>query len=133
MLVNGVEMVSKNFSQRELACSCCGKCDMHPDMVDILQSIRDYHDKPLFISSAYRCVNHPVEVMKDKPGEHTYGMAVDIICHGGVALDIIKIAQTLSIIRIGMNQKGRASSRFIHLGIANYHSLDFPSNALWTY
>ena len=106
---------------------------MHSKMIDLLQLIRDQHGKPIFISSGYRCPQHPVEAMKDKPGEHTHGMAVDIICNGFQALDVIKIAQLLGVTRIGVHQKGRASDRFIHLGIGEKYLPDFPKNALWTY
>jgi len=106
---------------------------MHPDMIELLQEIRDLHARPMFISSGYRCEKHPVESMKELPGEHTYGLAVDIICHGAVALDLIGYAQSLFVSRIGMNQKGRASSRFIHLGLGDRFLPQFPHNALWTY
>jgi len=106
---------------------------MHPDMIHILQVIRDFHAKPLFISSGYRCVKHPVETMKDRPGEHTFGMAVDIICHGEVAHKVLGMAQSLDVVRIGINQKGRASGRFIHIGIGDRFHSQFHGHALWTY
>jgi len=106
---------------------------MHPEMVSLLQTIRTLYGKPLFVSSGYRCPQHPVEAMKDKPGEHTHGMAADIICHGEVALQILRHALTLGVTRIGMNQKGRASSRFVHLGIADKYTAEFPKQSIWTY
>lgn len=126
-------MVSKNFTEQELACSCCGKLKMHPDMIELLQAIRDKYAKPMFISSAYRCRNHPVEVAKETTGEHTFGTAVDIICHGSAAIDLLKIALDLGVTRIGLNQKGRANGRFIHIGIGDKFSLKFPHKTLWTY
>ena len=122
-----------NFSEQELACSHCGACSMHPDIMRILQSMRDMHKRPIYISSGYRCKDHPVETMKDKPGEHAHGMAVDIICNGNVALEFLRYASNMGITRIGLNQKGRASGRFIHIGIADHHTSEFPSNAIWTY
>lgn len=127
------ERLSRNFTRQELACTCCGDCKIHPEMIAILQSIRNFYGKPLFVSSGYRCPKHPVEVMKDKPGEHAHGMAVDIICHGALALEIMRNAQALGVTRIGINQKGRASSRFIHLGIADDFLAEFPKNSIWTY
>lgn len=125
--------LSKNFTKQELACSCCGKCEMFPEMVNVLQTIRNELGKPVFVSSGYRCHNHPVESMKEIKGEHTFGMAVDIICHGAVAHEILRLAKSLGVTRIGMNQKGRASSRFIHIGIGDKYLAQFPSHALWTY
>lgn len=125
--------LSKNFTQQELQCSCCGKCVMHPQMVSILQQMRDAYGRPIFISSGYRCTSHPVESMKEKPGEHTHGMAVDIICNGKEALELLNLAHQYGVRRIGVNQKGRASGRFIHIGIADRYLPEFPGNAIWTY
>lgn len=121
-----------NFTPKELACKHCGADGIQPEMMDILQSMRDELEKPIFLSSGYRCVKHPVEQEKDKPGEHTFGFAIDIICHSDRALQFIKMAQSRDINRIGVHQKGNYNGRFIHLGIADKYNLAFPV-ALWTY
>lgn len=121
-----------NFTAKELACKHCGAEGITAEIMDILQNIRTKLAQPVFISSGYRCVKHPVEQEKDKPGEHTYGMAVDIICHGARALQIIELAQHMGVKRIGVHQKGQASGRFVHIGVADKHNLAFPV-ALWTY
>lgn len=121
-----------NFDKKELACKHCGAEGITSEMMDILQSIRTELAQPIFINSGYRCHKHPVEQEKDAPGEHCHGMAVDIIAHGDRALRIIKMAQERGVRRIGLNQKGNASGRFIHLGIADKASLAFPV-AIWTY
>lgn len=105
---------------------------MHPEMMRILQGIRNDLGKPIFISSGFRSVKHPVEQEKEKPGEHTYGMAVDILCHGIRALEIIWHAQQWGIKRIGVHQKGNPNGRFVHIGIADRFDLSFPV-AIWTY
>lgn len=101
-------------------------------MMQVLQTLRDTHERPIFISSGYRCKDHPVESIKDKPGEHTYGLAVDIICNGQEALKLLRYVQYMGINRIGLHQKGRASSRFIHIGLGNRFDARFPA-AIWTY
>lgn len=121
-----------NFTADEMACKHCKAQGITPEIMDIMQSIRTSIGQPIFVSSGYRCVKHPVEQDKDKPGEHTYGMAVDIIAHGARALDIIKLAQALDVRRIGVHQKGNPNGRFVHIGIANRYNLAFPV-ALWTY
>jgi len=121
-----------NFSESELRCKVTGECNMHPEMMQILQNIRTSLAKPIFISSGYRSVKHPLEQEKDKPGEHTFGMAVDILCYGIRALEIIWFAQGFGVKRIGLHQKGNANGRFVHLGIADRYNLEFPA-AIWTY
>jgi len=121
-----------NFTPEELACKHCKAQGITSEIMDILQSIRTSMDKPVFLSSGYRCVKHPVEQEKDRPGEHTFGMAVDIIAYGARALEIIRLAQSLGVKRIGVHQKGNPNGRFVHIGIADRYKLDFPV-ALWTY
>jgi uncharacterized protein YcbK (DUF882 family) len=105
---------------------------MKEEMVSVLQEIRNEFQLPIFISSGYRCTRHPAEQDKDSPGEHTFGMAVDIMCFGSKALKILSIAQSLNIKRIGLHQKGNVNGRFVHIGIANRYKLEFPE-AIWTY
>lgn len=121
-----------NFSPKELACKHCGAEGITSDMMDILQSIRTEYDRPMFLSSGFRCVKHPVEQEKATPGEHTHGMAVDILCHSDKALKIISLALERGVQRIGVHQKGNFNGRFVHLGIADKFNLAFPV-ALWTY
>ena len=121
-----------NFSESEFKCTHSGLCFMRHEFIDVLQTIRSQFNKPMFISSGYRHESHPLETMKDKPGEHTNGFACDIISHGTDAIKLLNIAMANGIDRIGLNQKGRASNRFIHLGMADKFGADFKA-ALWTY
>jgi zinc D-Ala-D-Ala carboxypeptidase len=121
-----------SFKPKEFECSLSNECNMNEDLLSILQSIRNQLGLPIKISSGYRSANHPIEKKKSKPGEHTIGMAVDIQCYGEKALDIINLALLNKIRRIGINQKGNLSSRFIHLGIADRYHVDFIPG-IWTY
>lgn len=121
-----------NFDSKELACRHCGAEGIMPAMMDVLQGIRDDMQSPIFLSSGYRCPKHPVEQEKDKPGEHTQGLAVDILCHGDRALNIIKFALLRDVKRLGVHQKGNANGRYVHIGIADKFSLAYPG-AIWTY
>ena len=82
------------------------------------------------VSSGYRCPNHSIEAKKSKPGTHTTGLAVDILCRGEEAYKIITYAQEYGFTGIGVNQKG--SGRFIHLDIAD-HSEERPRPTVWSY
>jgi zinc D-Ala-D-Ala carboxypeptidase len=121
-----------NFTPDELACKHCKENGIRSELLDVLQSIRADFAKPIFISSGYRCAKHPIEQEKGIPGEHTTGLAVDIICHGVNALRIINLALNKGVTRIGIHQKGNANGRFVHLGISNKFNSSFPA-AIWTY
>ncbi len=121
-----------NFSAKEFSCKHCGKGCIQPELLETLQSIRTTLGKPLVISSGYRCPEHPAEKSKSNPGEHTKGWAVDIAIHGQQALDLIFTAQTFHVKRIGLNQKGDKSGRFVHIGIGDRYKDGFPVGT-WTY
>ena len=111
-------ITSKNFSESELACSCCGKNEMTQETVDALQGLRESIGSPLRLSSAYRCPKHNSKVSSTgKTGPHTTGKAIDIVCSGKEAGELLSFAMILSKVwkGIGISQKGKHESRFIHL------------------
>lgn len=122
----------KNFDAKEFECKHCKAQGVLEETVSLVQDIRNKFQHPIFISSGYRCNRHPAEQDKDRPGEHTFGMAVDIIAFGSRALKILSFAQELGVKRIGLHQKGNVNGRFVHIGIANRYKLEFPE-AIWTY
>jgi len=126
-----------NFSDLELRCRCgqCpsatrGKSPMDPDFMDRLQQLRTLYGKPMPLSSAYRCRNHPAEAGKAEPGEHCAGTAVDVRIRGADALELLHLALTLGFNRIGVSQKGTA--RFLHLGVSPIGGR-LPSPMIWSY
>lgn len=121
-----------HFTRDEMKCKHTGLCAMTHAMMKALEDIRVIFDKPMIISSGYRDVSHPVERNKPHPGEHTYGMAADIIVAGTDAVKLLHIASAAGIMRIGVSQKGGLDSRFIHLGVGDRNAGQFPV-ALWSY
>lgn len=97
--------------------------------MDILLEIRMIYGKPMVISSGYRDPKHPIEEVKAQPGEHCYGICADILVHGQDAVDLLLVALTCGIKRIGVSQKGDHTKRFLHLGIGNPI---FPPT-IWSY
>lgn len=122
----------KYFKESEFVCSHTGRCDMKPQIIEALENIRHQLGFPLIISSGYRDMTHPKEAIKPMPGEHTTGLAADILISGRKAIDLIHAASEQGITRIGVSQKGDMASRFIHLGMGDWFYLSFPSG-LWSY
>lgn len=87
---------SKNFKSSELACSCCNSEQVQQWALDKLQTVRDAVNRPLSITSAYRCSKHPVEAKKiesgKKPGTHNQGLAFDVYVSNGLERAEIVIA-----------------------------------------
>ena len=84
--------------------------------MDLLQRIRNELERPMKISSGFRCPTHNVAVSKSGPqGPHTTGCAVDVSCSGPTAFHLERIAFAVGITGLGRKQKGAHEKRFIHL------------------
>jgi uncharacterized protein YcbK (DUF882 family) len=118
------------FSEKELACSCCGVADMDSEFMTKLNLLRNNFGKPIYLSSAYRCPAH-----NRKEGgrpAHEAGRAVDIAVIGGDALEILGIAVSLGFTGVGIKQHG--SGRFVHIDTLQEDEFgDSPRPWVWSY
>ena len=136
IVVGGIMMMTKNFSSDEMMCHCgCGKSDMDPEFMRMLQELREIAGFPFRINSAFRFLKHNADVSshKVKAGIHTFGKACDIsvkTVSTTQALHIIKQAQEIGFTGFGLNLKGERKGRFIHI---DNRGEDFSPPAVWTY
>ena len=124
--------MSKYFKPKETQCSCCGLNFMDEEFMEAIDAIREEYGAPMIVSSGYRCVNHPIEAAKRAPGPHNTGMAIDILCHGAEAYRLIRLALSIGMRGIGINQKGDIDQRFIHLDDCD-HGPNRPRPWIWSY
>ena len=122
---------AKYFSKGELSCSHCGDCKMEPAFLEELDKLREAFGKPMTLSSAYRCLEHPVEINKAKGGSHTKGRAVDVLVNTEDAFKLLRIATTMNFTGVGFSQKGDHGARFIHLD--NLTGPEFTRPTIWSY
>ena len=116
-----------NFTRSEFSCKCgCSRTEMRSEFMGKLQALRMVWDKPMLITSGYRCVNHPAERLKSisGTGTHNQGIAADIGVSGADAISLLRLALEANFTGIGINQKG--NGRFIHLDIREHP-------AIWSY
>lgn len=70
--------LAKNFTKSEFECPCgCGQQSVDTELAEKLQLIRDKVDRPLKITSGYRCITHNAAVGGSQNSKHRYGMAAD--------------------------------------------------------
>jgi len=133
IIIGGIAMyITKNFTTNEMACSCCQKSDMDGDFMRILQSVRDEMQRPLKITSGYRCEKHNSKVSTTgRTGPHTHAKACDILISGADAMRLFTIAQRHGISGIGLSQKGPHNKRFCH--IDSLTPEEGPRPTVWTY
>lgn len=123
-----------NFSYRELQCKHSFKCFLDIQMMDDLQEMRTDFGRSMNISSGYRHNTHPIEAAKEKPGAHFTGKAVDVLCSGAVALEILEMALAFGFSGIGVKQHGSHSDRFLHLDqISSADDFHAPRPGIWSY
>lgn len=124
---------SPYFTEDEMRCQCgCLQDGMSDTFMEKLTALRQDWGQPMTVSSGYRCVNHPIEARKDKPGAHASGRAADILIAGEDAYNFMCAALGHGFTGIGVNQTGSWGSRFIHLD--DLQSDDgFSRPTLWSY
>lgn len=112
-----IDWSETHFLPKEFACKCgCDRMEMATETVLLLEQLRRAYGQPIYLSSAFRCPDHPIEKKKARPGTHTTGRAVDIAASGKEAWAILNIALRQGAwTGIGVQQKGDHDSRFIHL------------------
>lgn len=112
--------LSKDFSRAEFKCRCgCGEVEIHPDLLDSLQQLRDLAGGPIRINSGYRCEKHNREVGGKPESYHRYGMAADIVIEGRSMDEMYQLA--VRIPRFKDGGIGRyPSQKFIHVDVRSY-------------
>jgi len=70
--------VSPHFQSSEFSCKCCGETKINIELILALEKLRVLVNRPIIITSGYRCPQHNVEVGGAKYSQHVLGNAVDI-------------------------------------------------------
>jgi len=70
--------VTPNFTVKELACPCCGACDMDQEFMRKAQVLRDIVGFPLIPVSGYRCRKYNSSLRgAAELSQHPEGKAID--------------------------------------------------------
>ncbi len=122
-----------HFSISELMCHCCYKAEMDFDYMARLEKLRVAYDRPMHITSAYRCPDHNDAVAKTgRRGPHTTGRAVDIAVYGKDAFGLLQLALKFGFTGIGVAQSGPYLMRILHLDDLP-EATGRPRPRIWSY
>ncbi len=77
------KQLSKHFNSKEFECPC-DKCDnddqiISQKLIDKLEQVRSDYNKPIIVSSGYRCPAHNAEVGGVADSAHVKGLAADLV------------------------------------------------------
>lgn len=93
---DGLKKLSTNFKVNEFACSDgTDTVFVSPELVTVLQKIRDHFGKAVVINSGYRTEAKNKALGGATYSQHKYGLAADITISGVSPLTVAKYAQTL--------------------------------------
>ena len=111
------EKLAPNFMDSEFKCRCCGKLPekgMKTLLIVLLQRLRDRVDKPLTVTSGYRCQKHNKVVGGATNSQHVLGTAADIRVPSG--LTVPQLAQIAA--EVGFDGIGRYIRQgFVHVDV----------------
>lgn len=109
--------LSSNFSSNEFDChgkNCCSETIVEQDLINYLQKIREHFNKPVHISSGYRCPVHNKNVNGATGSRHVKGMAADIYIDGIAPVEIAKYAESIGVLGIGLYETQK-DGFFVHV------------------
>jgi uncharacterized protein YcbK (DUF882 family) len=90
------EQLSKNFNRVEFACRCgCGSDHVKPELIAVLQRLRDKVKRPVVILSGVRCLKHNKRVGGASRSRHLVGDAADVRIKDMTPRQVAKIADSL--------------------------------------
>lgn len=104
--------LSKHFSDYEFKCPCCGKIKVDNSLIYLLEVVREHFNRPVTITSGYRCPTHNNKVGGTIGSKHLKGEAADIKVGGVKPYDVQNYCDTI-------NKKGGIGryNTFTHLDI----------------
>jgi uncharacterized protein YcbK (DUF882 family) len=83
--------LSEHFDDSEFRCKCCKKlptAGMDKDLINLLEDIRTKLNKPVTITSGYRCEKHNEACGGAPKSQHLLGQAADIQVSGMSAAEV---------------------------------------------
>ncbi|EML7933745.1 D-Ala-D-Ala carboxypeptidase family metallohydrolase [Providencia rettgeri] len=109
--------LSQYFKREEFACKDgCGACNIEPELIGVLEDIRQYFGRPVIIVSGYRCESHNRNVGGASNSQHLLGAASDFNIKN---VSLKAIADYLELKYPNKYGIGRYKT-FIHIDVRNY-------------
>lgn len=105
--------LSAHFSREEFECSCqeCGFNTVDHELIKVLEELREFIQKPIFIVSGCRCYKYNLSIGGVPGSQHTKGRAADIAVKGVAPKIIYLYLQHRYQDRYGIGQY----DKFVHI------------------
>lgn len=119
--------LSKNFKSTEFDCNgkgCCTETPIEPELVRVLQILRDHFGVSVNLNCGYRCPVHNAEVSgASSNSQHMKGYAADIVVKGVHPYRVARFLETVDFKgRIGVYTWNDKGDGFVHVDVRGINS-----------
>jgi hypothetical protein len=91
------EILSPHFTRAQLACPCCGECDLDRRLLPALEELRRKAGaRPLIVLAACRCEKQNGTAKGVSKAAHLQGRAVDLRIEGLPLAEMYRLAQDVA-------------------------------------
>jgi len=105
--------VAKYFNLSEFACPCCNLVMLHPKLLGKLVELRKILERPVYITSGYRCFEYNRKVGGILNSYHCIGLAADIKVKDINLIELLEVCENIDFNGIGVYEK----KNFLHLDV----------------
>ena len=106
-------IVAPHFNLSEFACPCCHRVMLHPRLLAKLLTLRDVLERPIYITSGYRCFEYNRKAGGVANSYHLIGLAADIKVKDINLIELLGYAEEVDFSGIGFYEK----KNFLHLDV----------------
>ena len=93
--------VAKHFKLSEFACPCCNLVMLHPKLLAKLVELRNILERPVYITSGYRCSKYNPKIGGIRNSYHCIGLAADIKVKEVNLIELLEICENIDFNGIG--------------------------------
>ncbi len=106
-------IISPHFNLSEFACPCCNRVMLHHKLLAKLVELRNILERPVYITSGYRCTKYNHQIGGVLNSYHCIGLAADIKVKDFNLIDLLGCAEEIDFNGIGLYEK----KNFLHLDV----------------
>jgi len=98
-------IIAPYFKLSEFACPCCRRVMLHPKLLFKLIELRKILERPVYITSGYRCFKYNQKVGGIVNNYHRIGLAADIKVKDINLITLLEICENIDFAGIGFYEK----------------------------